>query len=449
MAMRFSFLRLLLGAGLLFSSAAHAQGISIDGDSLDFGLDEPAESTPNVCWVAPKRLRRADGKRLRKALYASFEGTRPSYATHALKPVRSPKRQGRKLGCQYYVKLDVRGRSRARITMTLMDRRYKRRLKRVTARASMRKLKTADLEPAWKELWPRIAGSAPAVAAAPAPPVEDKPVEDKPTENKPVEDKPSDLPVAAKSPAPPASKPGSFVDQELISAQSEAKEEAREEEAKAAYKAPPVAGILAGLGYTSRSLSDVPSLREDSFGMLSIWAELQLYLGPLLFVPGHDLNVEAGYALRFASVKNEAGASSSVTTDRFQFTARYHYPIASALRLGVLAGYEYLRFDVPSGYGAFGSRFSTARAGLSAVLPVMAVGEEGSLDVTLEGAGRVPFGSDEVNFGFDARAGLALRLDGGFLTALRVRYLSQPGTTLGFDFSEQQIDLELGAGWSF
>lgn len=445
---------LLFGLGLLLPGAAQAQGISIDGDSLGFGLDEPAEKTPAVCWVAPKKLRRADAKRLRESLKIAFEVTRPDGSRHQLKPVRSPKRQGRKLGCDVYVRVSVRGRRQAKITLKLMDKRYKRTLKQASVSGALAKVNGVLLESPWQQLWPLIIGATggeAALVAAKAPPAA-APVAGTAGATAPaagaaapvaqIVDKPSDLPPAGSE---PAKKSGRFVDQELIDAQSKAKVEAA---AATALPPPPMVGLLVGGGYTSRSLSGVPGLTRSSNSLVSVWGEAQLYVGALALPAEHELNLELNYAKRFASVKNDT-KSGSATADRLSVTGRYHYVTPVGARLGVMAGHEYLRFNVPADLDAFESRYSVIRFGLSGAMQVLKLGPRAGLDITLEGGARAPIGADEVSFGLDARLGFALRLDSGLLGALRLRYLRQPGKLPTFSYTEQNIDVELGAGWSF
>lgn len=444
--MRFSSRLFVLSLVLALPSFAGAQGISIDSDAFGFG----APSTPErVCYKLPKRLKRSYKKNLVRALKAGFKATRPKWSKRELVEVKSPKRQGKKLGCEVYVTIGVKGRKTQRVTMTARAKDAKTILDRAIFSRKLARLKSDGLNPIWIRLWPNLdqesmgAGTVaevglPAASAQPSAPQ----VESPPEAQNPVAEPPPVPSATAKASTPPAVDTP-FVDQELAAERAEV-----EGQGKQRSRIGPVLHLLVGGGLSLRNLDNVKGLEQTQDPMPAVWGELQLHIQGLFGMNSddHDLDIVAGYSRRFAKVTREA-LRENVEADRSYGHLIYRYRLIEP-KVGPYAGYEVLRYDVPRGSKALRARYSVVRAGLSFQQALVELDPDSALSLGISAGPRFSLGSETVFFGLDAEMSFELRLPVGFFSALRLRYVQENGRVFQQKFTDRFFDAEIGVGWS-
>lgn len=206
--------------------------------------------------------------------------------------------------------------------------------------------------------------------------------------------------------------------------------------------------VFVDAGLLSRSIDGAPGTAVRSSGLLSLGIEGIIHVDRLAGVDGpHRIDLGAGYWRRLA--RGTLGdAEIGVDVDRLLVGAEYRYAIGAGLpSVGVLAGFELLRFEVDPSANAISARYGVIRAGLAARHAILD-GELG-LDALLAGALRLSAGADQGSpgAGFDLGGGLELSTLEGLLRVRGVlRYARQPAELGGAELSDRYFDLNLGVG---
>ncbi|MCC7384490.1 MAG: hypothetical protein IT384_21765 [Deltaproteobacteria bacterium] len=386
--------------------APPVRSVQLQETTLD--LSDTRDLGAPVCWSAPPRLARKRLQALARAMVEAGIATRPP---HTRQEVVELSPQGKRTSlapdaCAVVLKLSLTNRRKgeAELSLAVEDPRNATPLS-LSALIDPDAPDASSLSAAWRTVWERV-------APAPAPP-----------------------PPVAQEPEVP------FVDEDLIRAQHPPP------------PLPPPRGprwvkVFVDAGLLSRSIDGAPGTAVRSSGLLSLGIEGIIHVDRLAGVDGpHRIDLGAGYWRRLA--RGTLGdAEIGVDVDRLLVGAEYRYAIGAGLpSVGVLAGFELLRFEVDPSANAISARYGVIRAGLAARHAILD-GELG-LDALLAGALRLSAGADQGSpgAGFDLGGGLELSTLEGLLRVRGVlRYARQPAELGGAELSDRYFDLNLGVG---
>lgn len=383
-----------------------------ESTTLSVDWTEPTDAASgNVCWLAPRKGTKAQLERLLRAIEVAAKGTQPGHTRYELLRIKSPKKEG--AACKVIVDFTLQPKDKVNgeLIFAATERGAPAPIVETTLSLDLEQLTEKDLNPGWEKVWAAIAPPKP--EPPPPPPI-----------------------------VPP---PAPFVDQEIVAERQTLAPEV-EPESKRKW-----AALMLSVGMLSRSLDGAPGTPIDGSSLLSLGAEGALHLDRVFGLgESHELELGAGYLRRLANGARGEEAVS-VSADRLQagLVYRFHTGEGYLPRVGPLAGYELLRFELGAAGDAFSVRYSVIRGGLSVVQPVVLfdggavlLGVDGALRLAPSAAG------GDAGTSFDVGGGPRLELAGGFLAQLRARYARQSGRAGDAEFTDGYFDLDLGIGWA-
>ncbi len=375
-----------------------------------FDVFDPSNPSGSaVCWLAPRGVGRKDLDLLATKLDEAAAASMPGHVHYLVIRIHSPSREGADKGCAALVDVTVHGRR--------AESRFLFRAKpfsdddwaiEETFTKGRGDLDAADLTPMFTKLW--------ALIAPPPPP----------------------------PPKPPEPPPEHFVDTDLATEQ---------ERLNAVPPPPPPRGPFVSLmligGLASRSVGGAPGPHLDAANVPALGAQASLHIAELFRLDDHDLDLDAAYGRSLATAQITE-TELAVDADRTRVGLAYRYHLGGYLpRMGVLFGWELLRFEIAEEGSVFSARYSVLRGGLTVIQPLYL--DEGlRLSFALEGALR---GSPTVRGGsaapgFDVEGGVELALAFGLLAKVGARLTQQSGDIGEAGFSDRYIDVVAGIGWA-
>jgi hypothetical protein len=376
--------------------------------AVDWNESQGDAGSGTICWLAPSKGKAAQRDRLVKAIEVAAKSTIPGHTRFEVQRIKSPKKEGG--ACKVIVDFTnkpLQGEF-AELILAATERGAPAPIVTTTLELNLDTLTEKDVAPAWEKVWATI-----------APPKPEPP------------------------PAPPAPPPA-FIDQEV------AVERQTFVPPPEVVDGAPWVSLVIAAGMMSRSLDGAPGPAIDDKSLLSLGGDATLHLDRAFGASNeHDIDIGVGYNRRFASATRGA-TKVSVDADRFEIGGlyRYHFGEGYLPRLGVLAGYELLRFELGADVDAFSVRYSVIRGGATIEQPII-IFDGGLVLLDLYGALRIPAGKDggEPGTSFDIGGGPRLELAGGFLALARARYAQQSASTGGNELTDGYLDLEIGIGW--
>jgi hypothetical protein len=454
---------LVIAAWLAEFPAQDAHAEAPPPNARSFSLDDISGDAQEqvLCWTLPKRIGKADGKRVMRSLTLAAKATAPASVAYKVEQIREPKNDIQEYNCTHVFALSTQGR-RASTRITIDGRQVGETpaFLEQSLTANLAKISGTDFEPTWRKIWNKVQAPPTRSETYIAPVAATGTGGVQSTTSAAAEGKGAGISIigdvaGGTAIAADSSKPA-LQGTETVSGETYVDQDLAQEQAKMAFEAQekqrtdPIASFYLGGAFTSRSVSNAPGISDNAASLMGFAGDATLHLSTLTG-PGkpHAIDINVGYLYRFATAENST-ETFGVTSDRFNADARYRYALEGAYlpAVGGVLGYELLRFQVDEAANALSVTYSAIRVGPTVQQPLYKT-DTFEARLFVEGALRFVPGADggEASLGFDVSGGPEVKIFEGLLARLLVRYTQHGGTVSGADFTDSYLDVGLSVGW--